>query len=135
MSNRKVRLTVIVPVAKRQELLEKCFFFNVPTLAIASIIICWITLQLPINDWPISLIQCRLLKFFHLPSLIQFLLLYLGISYFFPLSICFFSSFSMNYWLYFCGSVKRFTNTMLVKYLCMCTCSFLSFSYDNNDDY
>lgn len=27
MSNRKARLTVILPVANRQELLEKCFFF------------------------------------------------------------------------------------------------------------
>ena len=39
-------------------------FFHFPTHAIVSIIICWIALLLPINDWLVSLTQCKLLNFF-----------------------------------------------------------------------
>lgn len=60
---------------------EKNFHF--PTHTVASVIICWIGLLLPVNNWPVSLTQCRLLNFFQSPSLIQFLFPYVAISYFF----------------------------------------------------
>lgn len=74
-------------MAKRQELLEN-IFFHFPTHAIVSIITCWIALLLPINDWPVSS-TVQIAEFFPFSFFICFLLLNLGIRYFFPVRICF----------------------------------------------
>lgn len=100
-------------------------FFHFPTHAIVSIIICWIALLLPLNDWPVSLTQCKLLKFFHSASLIWFLLLNLEISYFFSLVKICFSHLQAIGFIYVVVSKGSQTQCLLGIYVCACVPYFL----------